>query len=85
MALHIEDAEIEMLAEELATRTGKSVPEAVRSALRAEAAAPPASGSSDKAGVGKLKEIAERCARLPDLDTRPADEIIGYNELGLPR
>lgn len=29
--------------------------------------------------------IAERCARLPRLDTRTDDEIVGYDEHGLPR
>jgi len=31
-----------------------------------------------------LREIGRRCAALPDLDRRSADEIIGYNEIGLP-
>lgn len=28
-------------------------------------------------------KISERCAALPDLDTRPTDEILGYDERGL--
>lgn len=32
----------------------------------------------------EILEIGRRCAALPDLDTRPADEILGYDELGLP-
>jgi antitoxin VapB len=31
-----------------------------------------------------IMEIAAHCTALPDLDTRTADEIIGYDELGLP-
>ena len=29
-----------------------------------------------------ILEISERCAALPDLDTRPSDEIVGYDERG---
>ena len=31
-----------------------------------------------------LKEIVDRVRSLPDLDNRAAEEIIGYNEHGLP-
>ena len=33
----------------------------------------------------RLGEIAARCAELPVLDARSADEILGYDEHGLPR
>jgi len=44
---------------------------------------------SDKNRPGRrladeLDEIANRCAALPVLDARPADEILGYDERGLP-
>ena len=29
-----------------------------------------------------ITEIAERCAALPDLDTRTPDAILGYDERG---
>ena len=29
-----------------------------------------------------ILEISERCAALPDLDTRSSDEIVGYDERG---
>jgi antitoxin VapB len=31
-----------------------------------------------------IMAIAAHCAALPDLDTRTADEIMGYDEFGLP-
>lgn len=34
--------------------------------------------------VRRLTDIALHCASLPDLDTRSADEILGYDENGLP-
>ena len=33
----------------------------------------------------ELLEIGRRCAALPELDARSADEIIGYDEHGVPR
>ena len=33
----------------------------------------------------ELNEIGRRCAKLPVRDGRPADEILGYDENGLPR
>ena len=33
----------------------------------------------------ELLAIGRRCAALPDLDTRSTEEILGYDELGLPR
>jgi antitoxin VapB len=33
----------------------------------------------------ELREIGERCFALPTLDNRPPEEIIGYDERGLPR
>jgi antitoxin VapB len=44
-------------------------------------------GASALAGdlADELEAIAEHCANLPVLDPRSADEILGYNEHGLPR
>jgi antitoxin VapB len=33
----------------------------------------------------ELDEIARQCARLPVRDGRTADEMLGYDENGLPR
>ena len=33
----------------------------------------------------EILEIGRRCAALPDLNTRSADEILGYDRHGLPR
>ena len=33
----------------------------------------------------ELLDIGKRCAGLPDLDSRSPDEVIGYDEQGLPR
>jgi len=33
----------------------------------------------------ELLEIGRRCAALPELDTRSVDDILGYDEHGVPR
>jgi len=83
MALNIRNAEAERLAAELAQYTGETKTEAVTKALeeRLERV------RREKTGYRRydeLLEIAERCASLPVLDDRPADEILGYDENGLP-
>lgn len=32
----------------------------------------------------QMKAISKRCAALSDQDARSADEILGYNEIGVP-
>jgi antitoxin VapB len=84
MPLNIKNQEADDLARELARRTGRSITEAVIAALhdsltRETARARPRNLGED------LREIGRRCAALPDLDRRSAEEIIGYNEIGVPR
>jgi antitoxin VapB len=33
----------------------------------------------------ELREIGRRCAALPDLDKRSAEEILGFDEVEVPR
>ncbi len=83
MALNIKHPEADRLARELAARTGETITETVINALRErlkrEGAKSPLSLKDE------IMEISRRCAALPDLDRRSADEIIGYDEHGLPR
>jgi antitoxin VapB len=39
---------------------------------------------SGRSLAAEILEIGARCAALPDLDVRPADEILGYDAHGLP-
>ncbi|NJO14940.1 MAG: type II toxin-antitoxin system VapB family antitoxin [Thioploca sp.] len=39
--------------------------------------------SARQALLAEMLAIAERCAALPDIDTRPESEILGYNAQGL--
>ena len=84
MALNIRNAETERLVAELALLTGRTKTEAVAEAIRdrLERLRRERSGRSL---ADELDEIGRRCAKLPVRDGRPADEIIGYDEYGLPR
>lgn len=83
MALSIKDDEADRLARELARRTGESLTEAVTQALRERLQK--LQVQKRRSLADELDDIALRCARLPRQDKRSADEIIGYDEHGLPR
>ncbi len=83
MALNIKHPEADRLARELAARTGETITETdlkeLRERLKREGAKSPLSLKDE------IMAISRRCAALPDRDRRSADEIIGYDEHGLPR
>jgi antitoxin VapB len=84
MALNIRSAEAERLAAELARHTGETKTEAVTKALRDRLVRVRRERSRRRL-ADELEAIAEHCANLPVLDARSADEILGYDEHGLPR
>jgi antitoxin VapB len=83
MALNIRNPEAEHLATELARQAGETKTEAVIKALR-DRLARVRRERSRRNLADELEEIAKHCASLPVLDARPADEILGYDENGLP-
>jgi antitoxin VapB len=84
MALSIKNSETERLARQVARETGESLTEAIQHALR-DRLERTKKQRQQKALVEKVTEILNRVRALPDLDTRSADEIMGYDEHGLPR
>jgi antitoxin VapB len=84
MALNIRNSETERLAETLAQLTGETKTEAVTQALRDRLARLRRERIRRRL-ADELDEIATHCARLPVLDSRRPDEILGYDENGLPR
>jgi antitoxin VapB len=84
MALSIKNPEAERLARELASKTGESMTEAILKALR-ERLEREVGRRRHLRLVDQLDEIAIRCAALPVIDDRSEDEILGYDEKGLPR
>lgn len=83
MGLNIKDEETDRLAREVAKLAGETITEAVKRSL-AERAATLKAKLRDATLVDDLMAIGRRCAALPVHDTRSADEIIGYDDNGLP-
>ncbi len=84
MPLNIKDDETHELAREVARLTGTSLTKAVRQALRDKLDR--LERKNEQAHLAdQLDEIALHCAALPLLDPRNADEILGYNDYGLPQ
>ena len=84
MALNIRNEEAERLAAALAKVTGETKTEAVTKALRDRLAR--VRGDRVRRRLAdELDDIGRHCARLPIRDARPADEILGYDEHGVPR
>jgi antitoxin VapB len=83
MALSIKNPEAERLARELANVTGESLTEAVTEALRDRLVRETGRRDPERM-LEAIREIQERFARLPVLDDRTPEEIIGYDENGLP-
>lgn len=84
MALNIRNAQAEELAAEVARLAGETKTEAVTVALR-ERLARLQRRRGGRRLADELDEIALHCSRLPVLDSRTADEILGYDDHGLPR
>ncbi len=84
MALSIKDPETERLARKLAQRTGETITVATRRALE-ERLRRVGTDTRKAALLEDLAAIRRRWSALPVLDKRSADEIIGYDETGLPR
>ena len=80
MGISIKNEQTERLARELARETGESLTTAIRRALeeRLERRRSPA----DRLALARA--VMRRVDALPILDDRPADEILGYDEHGLP-
>jgi antitoxin VapB len=84
MALNIRNPETERLAEAVAKLAGETKTEAVTRALR-DRLERLRRQRSGRGLADELDEIALHCAALPVLDPRTADEILGYDDGGVPR
>jgi antitoxin VapB len=85
VALHIVSSEADKLARKLAKQNGETITEAVVTALKERLARTDTRQIRDrekrKANILKLLEELDR---YPVLDSRTPEEIIGYDENGLP-
>ena len=83
MALSIKDPEADRLAREVANATGETLTAAIVQSLRERLTRirrRKARGLSEE-----LLRIGRRCSELPVEDTRSDEEILGYDDRGLPR
>jgi antitoxin VapB len=84
MALSIKDPETERLARNLAEITGENITTATKRAI--EERLRRLSGRSRRAALLEdMAAIRRRWSAMPVLDNRTPDEILGYDEQGLPR
>ena len=83
MPLNIKDSETHALEKRLASLTGESLTQAVKQAIQEKLAQ-----VEKNRGVirlaDELDQIALNCAGLPHRDRRSAEQIIDYDERGLP-
>lgn len=82
--MNIRNRETEKLAEAVAKLTGETKTQAVMQALRDRISRLRRDRTSRRL-ADDLDAIALHCSRLPVQDSRSADEILGYDERGLPR
>lgn len=83
MALSIKDPETERLARALAARTGETITVATRRAIE-ERLKRMGAQSRKQALLDDMEAMQQRLKALPVLDARSPDEIIGYDENGVP-
>lgn len=82
--LNIKDPEVYRLAKALSTRTGETLTEAVKNSLRERLDRQPRFSPDREIMLGRIQLLVERASELPVLDARTPDEIIGYDEQGIP-
>ena len=84
MALSIKNDETERLARQVARETGESLTEAIQNSLQERWERLKARRRSQVL-AGQVEDLLRRVDALPNLDSLPEDEILGYDESGAPR
>jgi antitoxin VapB len=83
MPLSIKNDETERIARQLADLTGETITGAVHAAL-AERYDRLKRARSKRSLATELTEIALRCAQRPTVSSLSDDEILGYDDSGVP-
>ncbi len=84
MALSIKNDTTERLARLVADETGESITQAIQTSL-AERWEKLTRHRRERMVGREIEELLRRVDALPTLDTRSSEEIINYDEHGLPR
>jgi antitoxin VapB len=84
MGMSIKNPATERLARAVAKTTGESLTEAIQKALEERWLRLQAK-RRNRALTIQIDDLLRRVDALPTLDSRSEDEILGYDERGLPR
>jgi antitoxin VapB len=84
MPLSIKNDATERLARQVADETGESLTQAIQKALE-ERWERLKSKRRSRVLNSQIEDLLRRVDVLPTLDSRPEDEILGYDEHGMPR
>lgn len=84
MALSIKSPEVEQKVRKLAATTGESLTVAISLAVEERLAREERRRENKQALLEEIRAISHHCASLPILDNRSEDEIMGWDENGLP-
>ena len=84
MTISLTDPETDRLARAVSALTGESPTEAIRRALAERLDRETVRRRNQRPGLAdRLAELSREGASLPDHDSRPADDIAGYDETGM--
>jgi antitoxin VapB len=84
MPLSIKNKATERLVRQVASATGESITEAIHNALE-ERWRQLKAKRRGRILDSQLEDVLRRVDALPTLDSRPENEILGYDEHGMPR
>jgi len=84
MPLSIKDPEADRLARALASQTGETITQAVVNALRDRLARQTQKADEVESRVADAMDIGRHYVSQPLLDKRGPEEILGYDDQGLP-
>lgn len=83
MALSIRNSRAEQLAREVAMVSGENLTQAIIHALEERLERIRGRRTTTNT-VQEIMVISQRCGSLPEQDHRSPDEILGYNQIGIP-
>jgi antitoxin VapB len=83
MPISIKNPKVEAMARTIAEKTGETLTQAVMTALQERLERIDQDDDIEQL-VEEIMSIGQHCASLPVLDHRSADELLGYDESGLP-
>ncbi len=81
MGINVKNDAVEAAIRRLAAERGVDLTEAIRLAVEAELER---GSQAKRRRLRRMRAVADRVAALPLLDRRADEEILGYDESGLP-